>query len=102
MKAPKFLFPHSAKYREEGGAYGDWGEWQDIKDCYMEYKRELVRDDEGDEIVSEATMYLPADGPEISTESQVEYDGDQRLVISTQKHDNALTGQTNHIEVVLE
>lgn len=101
MRAPDVLFQHSAEYRESGGAYGNYGDWQEIENCYVQYKRQMVRNDEGDEILSEATVFLPSDADEIPPGSELRYGGDVRSVISCRTYTTPF-GQVNHIEVVLK
>lgn len=117
MSIPGQLLVHTASVEpyEGSGAYGDVyaAAVADVP-CYFEQVRRLVRDPNGDEAVSEATVYLDpagtpfvhADGtpgtvPEVPAGSRVTVNGYASTVITVSVlDDGGLTGLA-HQEIAL-
>lgn len=102
MSIPAALLVHTATVKPYAGsgAYGDvYGAPFDLP-CYFERKRQLVRDSDGDEAVSEATIYADL-GTEVPPGSLVTVDGYESTVLTVAVlDDKGLTGLA-HQEVSL-
>jgi hypothetical protein len=84
------------------GPYGpSYGDPYEVR-CYFEKKRELVRDSNGQEIVSSAKMFLdPVHEP--PPKSIVTFEGTDYEVISSARFDNPIAGaKPHHTEVSLK
>ena len=102
MKLPKAAQPHTVTIKEyEGdGAYGPtYSDPYEVKG-YFQQERKLVKDDEGNEIVSDAQFFTSED-IEPPPESIITFNGVENEVISISPKYNALTGQKSHTEVVM-
>lgn len=99
---PSHLLVHTASVEpyQGSGAYGDvFGAAYSLP-CYFEAQRRIVRDTEGDEAVSEATVYADL-GAEIKPGSRVSVNGYTSTVITVATYDDGgLTGLA-HREIVL-
>lgn len=73
--------------------------------CFLDRKRRLVRNANGDEVVSETTVYCPLDAEgSFPTDSRVTLPGPSgtvAYVISTQPHDDGGLGAWQHLEVTM-
>lgn len=102
MSIPADLLVHTASVEPYtgSGAYGDaFGEAVELP-CYFERKRQLVRGADGDEAVSEATVYADL-GTEVPVGSRVTVEGYASTVITVAVFDDkGLTGLA-HQEVSL-
>lgn len=102
MSIPPQLLVHTASVEpyEGSGAYGDaFGAPFDLP-CYFEQKRQLVRDANGDETVSEGTLYADL-GTDVPAGSRVTVNGYTSTVITVAiLDDGGLTGLA-HQEVSL-
>ena len=102
MSIPAALLVHTATVKPYAGsgAYGDvYGDVFDLP-CYFEQKRQLVRDSDGDETVSEATVYADL-GAEVPPGSLVSVDGYESTVMTVAVlDDKGLTGLA-HQEISL-
>lgn len=85
------------------GAYGDtWADESDPVACYLDEKRQLVRDDTGDEVVSEASLFVTlTDGDLFPPGSRVHVPGRVALVISRARRDGRLLDLPSHTELAL-
>lgn len=68
--------------------------------CRVESKRRLVRDKDGNEVVSEATLYCGPD-TNITVGSEVHIDGTKYVVLQVKPH-YLPNGKVHHVEVVLQ
>lgn len=67
--------------------------------CFIEGKRQLVRDQSGREVTSEATIYGPMiHGNRFIPESTATVDGDERTVLTLAKHYSGTIGLPDHFE----
>lgn len=103
MKLPKFLLKHTAKIKDYEGDSGfgeSYGDEYTAK-CYIEYEREIVRDQEGNEITAEGKMFLPPtyNPPPESKLTLPDFDDAEHTVITTAPQDNPLNGERSHVEV---
>lgn len=99
MSLPGML-PHTATVEpyEGGGAYGDvYGAPFEVP-CYFEGQRQLVRDSDGSEAVSEGTMYTDL-RDDITPGSRVAVAGRTTWVLSVSRLDD--DGTLSHLEVAL-
>lgn len=99
---PTHLLVHSATVQpyEGSGAYGDVYGATVTLPCYFEAVRKMVRDDDGAETVSEATIYADL-GTEIKPGSRVTVNGYTSTVVSVSVlDDGGLTGLA-HREIAL-
>ena len=102
MKLPKAAQPHTVTIKEyEGdGAYGPtYSDSYEVQG-YFQQEREVVKDQEGNEIVSDAQFFTSED-IEPPTESIVTFNDIEHEVISISPKYNALNGQKSHTEVVM-
>ena len=103
MRLPKTLQPHTIIIKEYKGssAYEDLYDEPYEIDGYMEESRTFVRNDEGDQVISNSQFFTSED-VYIPPKSIIKYNNREYIVITTQRHTNALTGKLAHVEVVLE
>ena len=102
MKLPKVAQPHTVEVKDyEGdGAYGPtYSDPYEVQG-YFQQEREVVKDQEGNEIVSDAQFFTSED-IEPPPESVVTFNDTEHEVISISPKYNALTGQKSHTEVVM-
>ena len=102
MKLPKAAQPHTVEVKDyEGdGAYGPtYSDPYEVQG-YFQQEREVVKDQEGNEIVSDSQFYTSED-VEIPKESIITFNGIENEVVSTAPKYNALTGQKSYTEVVM-
>ena len=102
MKLPKAAQPHTVTIKDyEGdGAYGPtYSDPYEVQG-YFQQEREVVKDQEGNEVVSDAQFFTSED-IEPPTESIATFNGVEHEVISISPKYNALTGQKSHTEVVM-
>jgi len=104
VKLPRFLQPDTVSVKEYQGdsAYGP-----SYKDPYeleglLEKTRKFVRNDEGDQVVSESQFYTSEDREPPPQSKLIEEDGTEHIIIKASPQKNALTGKINHTEIVLE
>lgn len=99
---PDYLLVHTLQIEPYlgSGAYGDqFGAARSVR-CYYEGKRRLVRDGDGNEVVSEATVYVNP-GEDIPDGSRVRIFGrDSHVITVAVLDDGGLTGLA-HLEVAL-
>lgn len=103
MKLPKFMQPDTAiikKYKGEGVNGPQYEDGITITG-YYEQKREIVKDDDGNEIISSSKFYTSEDIA-IPTQSILIFNSIEDEVIKIDRHRSSLTGQLNHIEVLLK
>lgn len=103
MKLPKFVQPHTVDVQEYNGdtTYGpDYSDSYEVEG-YFQNTRKYIRDDEGDEVVSESQFYTSED-IDLPKKSIVTFDGIDHEVITTSRKTNALIGKLTHVEVALE
>ena len=110
MKLPKAAQTHTVKAKKYkgDGAYGPtYSEPFEIQG-YFQQERKLIKDDEGDEIVSDSQFYTSEniDLPQKSLlyfplENEELEENEKHEVVSTSPKHNALTGQKSHTEVVM-
>ena len=91
------------------GAYGDvWADGTDLA-CYVADVVKMVRNSQGDEVVSSATLYAdPAAYPDATPTagqcapgSKVTVNGREALVLTVAKQTNPLAPSLNHTVVTL-
>ena len=102
MKLPKAAQPHTVTIKDyEGdGAYGPtYSDPYEVQG-YFQQEREVVKDQEGNEVVSDAQLFTSED-IKPPPESIITFNGVEHEVISISPKYNALTGQKSHTEVVM-
>ena len=110
MKLPKAAQPHTVTIKDyEGdGAYGPtYSDPYEVQG-YFQQEREVVKDQDGNEVVSDAQFFTSEDiepPPESLiyfplTEEELEKNTKHEVISISTKY-NALTGQKSHTEVVL-
>jgi hypothetical protein len=100
MRIPSFLMRQKVEIKPflGSGAYGPiYGDPYQIK-CRIESKRSLVRDREGNEVVSEARVYFPHN-ISLETESSVTWNSREYKVINSIPHFGL--NKVSHVEVIL-
>lgn len=104
---PGFLLRHKITVEPllGDGPYGEqYGPPVEVP-CWLDSKRRLVRNADGDEVVSETTAYCRMDRELLfPTDSRVTLPGPAETkvyVISTQRHDDAGLGAWQHLEVTM-
>lgn len=103
MSIPAHLLVHtvSVEPKTGSGAYGDVFGTPVALACYVERKRNLVRDANGDEVVSETMIYANLDCDAIPAGSRITVAGATSTVISsTILDDRGVTGLA-HQEIAL-
>ena len=103
MKLPKFLQPNEATVEEYQGdsAYGpEYADPYQIEG-YMEEDNKLVRNSDGDEVVS-SSQFFTSEDVEPPEDSKLTFEGTEHKVISSNKQRNALTGKINHVQINLK
>ncbi len=102
MRMPKAIQPHKVSIKEyEGdGAYGPVYSDPYNSTGYFQEERKVVKNKEGNEVVSDA-QYYTSDDISPPTESIITFNGVDHEVLQVAPRDNALTGKTNHVEVVM-
>jgi len=106
MKLPSFLLKHTAKiedYEGDSGFGDEYGDEYTVK-CRVEYKRQLVRDREGNEVTAEGTMFLPPayNPPPESKVTLPDFGDAEHDIITTAPQDNPFSGQRSHVEVAFK
>ena len=101
---PNALLIHTITIKEyQGdGPYGpSYGDPYEVR-CYFEKKRDLVRDSNGQEIVSSARAFMAPDY-EPPPKSIITFEGDDYEVITSARFDNPIAGaKPHHTEVTLK
>ncbi len=102
MKLPKSLLIHEADIEDYEGDDGFEEEYGDAYTVngYMEYNRKVVRDREGNEVVSEA-QFITTPDVNPPPESKLTYNGNEHQVISVAHYDNPLNGKSFSVELNL-
>ncbi|WP_336214386.1 hypothetical protein [Nonomuraea sp. LPB2021202275-12-8] len=98
---PEWLLQHEATIEPYlgDGAYGPvWGPPVTVR-CLVDDERRLVRDEQGLEVVSDTTLYLPP-GTVCPAGSKVTTGGRTITVITAFNRDAGLLPTPNHVEVV--
>lgn len=101
MRIPKYLLktPATIKPLKGNGAYGEvYGTLVRTK-CHVEYKRKLIVNSLGEQIVSEATAFFPPD-VEITVGSLVTVHGNKMKVVGVKPF--YLSNKMSHLEVNLQ
>lgn len=84
---------------EGHGPYGEQYADPVTVPCFIEGRRQLVRDQNGREVTSEATIYGPAHlGNRFLPESTATIDGQERTVITLAKHYSGALDLPDHFE----
>ena len=101
MRLPQSIQPNTAtiqKY-EGDGAYGPtYADPIEVKG-YFQQKEKMIRDDEGDEVVSMSQFYTGKD-IDVPKGSILTFNG-EHIVQTTSRKLNALTGQFSHLQIWL-
>lgn len=101
---PRFLLRHTVTVepRTGSGAYGDtYGDAVPVR-CFRDEKRRLVRSLDGNQVVSETTLYCRlTHDTDFPADSRVTWDGRTSYVITAARHDDADLGAWQHLEVNL-
>lgn len=103
MKLPKFVQPHTVeiKPKEDDGAYGPiYGDVFESTGYFVE-KEKLVRDDEGNEVIS-SSQYYTSDDIDLKQDSEITFNGRTEKVMKTQRYYDALTGKLSNVQVMLQ
>ena len=103
MKLPGFLMRHSVSVEpyKGSGAYGpQYGPAVNVK-CFRDDRRQLVRAPNGDEVVSETTIYCRLT-ENIPAESRVTLSGRTTTVITVKERSGGGLATPDHLEVVLK
>lgn len=99
------LFMHTVTVEtfQGSGAYGDtWADESSPVPCFLDAARKRVRDENGDEVVSEATVLLPLGHIDAFTPgSRVHVRGRTALVITSKAWDGDALDLPSHGEVTL-
>lgn len=82
------------------GSFGDTHGPPVTVRAIVDEKRRMVRGPNGDQVVSETTVYCPLD-TNAPTDSRVTVRGTQTTVISANRHDGGRLPVPSHMEVVL-
>lgn len=95
---------HSVTLERYAGdsAYGPTYEAPEELDCYFEINRRLIRDSNGDQVVSSAKMYIDAGIDLPPPNSKVTFNGDEYIVMKSDPKNDLLAGGRNHTEVSLQ
>jgi hypothetical protein len=105
MEVPDWLLVHTVTVEPQTGTgpYSDqYGPAVPVQ-CFVNYTRQLVRNQAGAEVVSEATVYTTLDQtPLFPLDSRVTLpDGSVAYVIKSSPHNDGGMGAPQHLEVVL-
>ena len=103
MKMPKFLQNKQATLKKYEGDTPQGPSYEDpvtIKG-YYEQEREIVKDDDGNEVISESQFYTSED-IEIPPQSILEIGERENEVITVSRYEIPITGKFNHQEVALK
>lgn len=84
------------------GAYGPVYAAPATVRCFVDDKRRLVRTAEGDEAVSETTLYVGDLTADIPPESRVTVNGRTTTVLTVSRLDGAGLPTPDHLEVALQ
>jgi len=99
MKVPGFLLNQTAEIEEYEGEdmYGPtYGDPYNVK-CRAEFGHEMVRNQDGDEVVATVTFFFPPD-VQPPPDSKITFDGDEFDVIEAKKQFGLR--KPSHTEVV--
>lgn len=100
---PAFLLQHQIliePYLGESGNGPVYGPAVQVR-CFCDDSRKLVRNELGEQVVSEATAYCPP-GTVAPAKSRVTHDGGVSFVLVTKNRDGGSLGTPDHVEVVLQ
>lgn len=99
---PKALLSHTVAVRdyESNGPYGPSYGDSYVVSCYFEKKHELVRDSNGQEIVSSARAFMQPNH-EPPPKSIVTFEGEDYEVITSARFDDPIARKPHHTEVTL-
>lgn len=100
---PDYLLRHSVSVETYEGtaAYGDiYATAQPVK-CFVDDARKVVRNTDGDEVVSESTIIARlADAPKLVEKSKVTLPGGRKSIVILKKdRDDGGLGAPQHVEV---
>jgi hypothetical protein len=88
---------------EGAGAYGDVYAAPATVSCFAEAKRRLVRSKDGQEVVSESTLYMaPDDGVLFLPDSRVTVSGSTSYVLTQNINDAPGLGLPDHASITLK
>lgn len=104
MKVPRGLLNQTADIKIFEGATGlgpKYGPLQTVR-CRIENRRTMVRDADGNEVLSETRLFFYPESPatEMTPESVVIVDGYQRTIISVDKQFGL--SELGYVEVMLK
>ncbi|MDX3065396.1 hypothetical protein PV518_25005 [Streptomyces sp. ND04-05B] len=106
MKLPGFLLRHevTVEAKEGEGPYGPTYAAPVTVRCFVEQKTRLVRNAEGDEVVSSSTVFCQLDAlAQPPPKSRVTLaDGTKTKVIAAHRNDGAGLPTPDHFEIQLE
>ena len=101
---PLWLQPHKVTVKPflGSGPYGDvYGDPVEVR-CFRDERRQIVRNANGDEVVSEVSIFTNLKhGETFKLDSRVEWDGRTDHVISVSRRDDGGLGAWQHLEVAL-
>lgn len=100
---PEDMLVHTVTVRRYlgTGATGAVFAAADTLACFVEDSRRLVRDNDGNEVVSETTFYAMPDTADIPPESEVDVNGRTTTVIVFRNRDGGGLPTPDHVEVNL-
>ena len=90
MKMPRIMFPHKVVLvrRRGEGAYGPvYDSPVVLEDALIDDQRRLVRNSNGDEVVSETTVFFRETHHNITPESRMEVRGRSHQVVAVSVHE---------------
>jgi len=99
---PGFLLRHTVTVEplEGEGPFGPaFGDPVEVR-CFVDERRQLVRDDEGAEVVSSTTVYMPL-GTVCPVGSKVTANGRTATVLAASRRDGGGLPTPDHLEVNL-
>lgn len=79
-------------------AYGPQYEDPETVEGMVEQEKSWTRNQEGDVVVSEATLYLSPDISPPPVQSKITFDGSEHFILSVREPEDRLIGKRHHIE----
>jgi hypothetical protein len=100
MKLPDYLqrMEVTVKPKLSDGAHGPIYDNKYQINGYFQEERELVRDDEGDEVVSNSQLFT-SEKIDLKKGSIITFEGNEHTVMRTSQKRNAMTGKFHHTQV---
>lgn len=101
---PEWLLLHTVVIRRYLGAGATGARFgpDEVTSCFAEDARRLIRNDDGQEVVSETTFYCLPTVATIPPESEVDVNGRTTTVIVARRRDGGGLPTPDHMEVSLK